>query len=481
MSAIIGRELELSLLQKTLKSDQAEFIAVYGRRRVGKTYLLTTFFHNKGAYFEFSGINDADLKTQLKSFCSILARTFDMQITKMPKDWLDALDLLLQQINLLAKDQKIILFFDELPWIATPKSNFLSALDNLWNRYLSRMPHVILVVCGSAASWMLDNIISNTGGLYGRLTRKLHLLPFTLQETKQLLASRNIELDHKQIIELYMTMGGIPKYLAQIEPGKSVTQTISEQFFTRVGYLAGEFHKLYASLFKNYEKHIKIVRVLAKSHSGFTRDELLDKAGIGTGGTASKILRELEESGFILHFGCYNSKKALAKYRLIDQYSLFYLKWIEPHERQLFATDQANYWLQQINSNAWQSWCGYAFENICLLHLDKIQDALGLRGIHVTAHTWYLKGDHNKTGAQIDLLLDRADNCMNLCEIKFYNQVFEITKPYAEELNAKKEIFRMGTNSKKSLFTTIISTYGIQDNARARESVQSQVTIEALF
>lgn len=482
INPIIGRKKELEQLEKAVDSSSSEFIAVYGRRRVGKTFLISSFFKDKGIYFEFTGIKDATRKTHLKRFTKVLSSVFsDDETIKTPTDWFEALDLLYEKIKDVSPKEKITIFFDELPWISSAKSNFLQALDHFWNVYFSRMNNVILVVCGSAASWMIDNVISNTGGLYGRLTIKIHLMPFTLAETMEFLHSKRIDLDKKQIIELYMAMGGIPKYLSQAEPGKSTTQIIDQQFFTPNGFLSNEFNNLYSSLFNKYEQHIKIVKVLAKNKSGLVRKELLEQAGIITGGTASKILRELEDSGFIMHLDCYPNNTKFAKYRLIDQYSLFYLKWVEPTEKLRYTNSLSNYWVEQSNTNAWIVWCGYAFENICLIHADKIQNAMGLRGIRVKWSIWYVKGTNENLGAQIDLVLDRADNCINLCEIKFYNTEFQLTKKYGEELNKKKEIFREKNKCKKSLFTTLITTYGVNENASAHTYIQSQVTMDSLF
>lgn len=481
-SQIIGRKLEMNLLQKAVNSDQAEMIAVYGRRRIGKTFLISTYFKDKGIYFEFTGIKDASRSTHLKRFIKILATTFlDDEVPSTPKDWFEALDLLYEQVKAVSQKNKVILFFDELPWIASAKSNFLQAIDHFWNLYFSRMKNVIVIVCGSAASWMIDNVISNTGGLYGRLTHKIHLLPFTLRETKDFLVAKNNELDEKQIVELYMAMGGVPKYLAQIENGKSAAQTINQQFFTVTGFLATEFNNLYSSLFNKYEQHIRVVRVLARSKNGLTRKNLLEQAELVSGGAATKVLRELEDSGFIMHMDSYPHNTKLAKYRLIDQYSLFYLKWVEPTDKLRHTGGLDNYWIGQSNTNAWIIWCGYAFENICLTHVDKIKKALGLEGIVVQAHIWNFNGTDENPGTQIDLVLDRADKCINLCEIKFYNTEFQLTKKYGEELNHKKDIFRQRNNCKKTLFTTLITTYGVSESLYANTYIQSQVTIRDLF
>lgn len=437
---------------------------------------------NKGVYFEFTGIKDANRKTHIKRFIKVLSAAFFIDAAiKTPSDWFEALDLLYEQIKLVPKTDKVILFFDELPWIASAKSNFLQAIDHFWNLYFSRMNNVILIVCGSAASWIIDNIISNTGGLYGRLTRKIHLMPFTLAETKNFLNSRYIDLDQKQIIELYMAMGGIPKYLLQAEVGKSVAQIIQQQFFTTTGFLANEFNNLYSSLFNKYEQHVKVVKALAKNKDGLTRKELLEQVGIISGGSKTKVLRELEDSGFIMHLDCYPDNYKFAKYRLIDQYSLFYLKWVESTEKFRHTSSLDNYWIEQANTNSWLVWCSYAFESICLMHISSIQNALGLKGITVKAHTWHFKGNNAEQGAQIDLVLDRADKCVNLCEIKFYNTEFQLTKQYGEHLDKKKEIFRSHTKCKKSLFTTMISTYGIVDNIHANTYIQNQVIMDSLF
>ncbi len=479
---VIGRQSELNLLQKIQLSTQAEFLAVYGRRRVGKTYLITTFFKDKGVFFEMTGLKDGDQKTQIRIFTQELGNAFlDGKTPEPPTNWMGALELLRLQVEKIPSHQKVILFFDELPWIATAKANFLGALDHYWNRYFSRMSHIILIVCGSAASWMIDHIVSNTGGLYGRLTHKMRLEPFSVAETEQYLIANHVQLDRKQIIELYMSIGGVPKYLNQVEPGQSTAQFINKQFFSGTGYLLGEFNKVYSSLFKDYEKHIHIVRALSKNPNGLDRTELLKKSGLESGGAVSKILRELEESGFICKVNFFQTRKSLSKYRLIDQYSLFYLQWVESIEKTTLYNPNTNYWNQQVNSQAWKVWCGYAFENICLLHVEKIVQALGLGGVQVKAFVWYVRGGSAKKGAQIDLLLDRADGCINLCEIKYADQAFELTKKYAEELEQKKEIFRLETGCKKSLFTTLITTRGLVQNRYVTQFVQAQATMDVLF
>lgn len=397
------------------------------------------------------------------------------KIITTPKSWFDAFTLLRQQIETTPKNKKIIIFFDELPWFVTPRSEFLQSLEHCWNRYLSRMNNVLLIVCGSAASWMIENIINNRGGLHGRLSKEIRLMPFNLAETERFLQANRVNLPRKDILEIYMAMGGVAKYLTQALPGKSAAQIINDVCFTRNGYLFKEFEKLYSSLFENFTKHIEIVKQLAKKKSGFTRSDLLKKVNLPSGGTTTKILTELEESGFIIKIPLYKKKQTSWIYRLNDEYSLFYLDWIESAPNTSLQGVEQDYWLKKRTSRRWSTWSGYAFESICLKHVDRIKQALGISGVSTVTTTW------QNENAQIDLVIDRADNCINLCEIKFCNTEFVIDQAYAEKLNKKKDHFRDDTKTKKALLTTIITPYGAKQNKHYLACIDNQLTVDDLF
>jgi uncharacterized protein len=334
---LIGREKELGIFKRLLQSKKAEFLAIYGRRRIGKTYLVNQFFKDKGIYFTITGSKKASKKKQLKNFHDEFLAIFgdNYNHTLAPSDWSDAFQRMQKTLKSLNTSKKIILFFDELPWLATPRSDFLSALEYIWNQHLSRMDNVILVICGSAAAWMIKKVIHDKGGLHGRLSAQIALQPFHLNEIEKLLFSQNVNLNRKQILNLYMAFGGVAKYLTYIPPGLSSSQIINELCFSPTGSLFLELSHLYGSLFDNPENHIKIIKALAKKRDGIDQKTLLEQVDLKYGGFSTSILNELEESGFITSVPEIRKSKKLRKYRLIDEYSYFYLTWIEKVKSQI--------------------------------------------------------------------------------------------------------------------------------------------------
>ncbi|NGX33986.1 MAG: hypothetical protein K1060chlam1_00330 [Candidatus Anoxychlamydiales bacterium] len=480
-NSIIGRKDEKKLLEKLYRSQRAEFLAIYGRRRVGKTFLVREFFKDKGVLFEITGSYNVRNSDQLQNFHTEFCALFKNESgSDLPKNWKEALNRIKTSIKKIDKKQKIILFFDELPWLASSKSDFLSALDYMWNRHFSTMPNVLLIVSGSAASWMISNVINNTGGLYGRLSAHLRLLPFNLSETEEYLIAHGIELTKKQICEIYMITGGVPKYLSYLEAGKSATINIHELCFKPQSPLLTEFYKLYHSLFKNAEIHLQVIRVLSKKRRGLTRLELLKEANLSTSGRTSEVLQELEESGFIMTMPEIGKKLREMRYYLNDEYSLFYLNWIEPEKGILLQGVEKDYWIKRQVTPSWRSWAGFAFENLCLKHVSQIKDALQIGGVSTTSGYWKAMVNGKKE-IEIDLVIDRADNCMNLCEIKFYNVEFVVTKTYAKELMKKKALFYERTKTKKALFITLITPYGVRENVNFLDAVENQLSVEALF
>lgn len=480
---IIGRKEEISILQEIYESVDPQFLAIYGRRRIGKTFLISEFFKNKGVYFEITGMKEGDTHEQLFQFAYEFSRQFNEgERIPAPKNWAEAFNLLHEAVEKVEKETKVILFFDEVPWLASPRSKFLNALEHFWNRYLSRSKNVILIICGSSASWMIRNIINNKGGLHGRVTRKIRLLPFTLSETEEYLKSRHIDLDRKQIIDIYMAMGGVPKYLSYVARGKSATQIINDVCFTLNGGLFNEFDNLYKSLFENYEHHIAIVKVLAKFGGGLAKEEILKKVKLPSGGSSSRIIDDLVNAGFLIYVPSFH-KKVGGIYRLIDEYSLFYLTWIAEGLPIGLESVDSEYWIKKQGTAKWNTWSGTAFESLCLKHIQKIKKALGISGISTVESGWrYVppKASHEQ-GAQIDLVIDRADKCINLCEIKYSESEFVIDKSYAESLQKKKRIFKERTQLNKTLFTTMITTYGIKKNMHSLSVIDNQLIMEDLF
>lgn len=482
-SNIAGRHDEIAIFDKISASSESEFIAVYGRRRVGKTFLVKEFF-DKLICFEIAGIYKASLQDQLANFATSLGKSSGLGITpQKPSSWQEAflqLENYLESPRLNEKKGKQVVFIDELPWLNTPRSKFLPALEHFWNSYGSRQKKLILVVCGSAASWMIQNIVRSRGGLHNRLTRQIRLLPFSLSETEEYLKKRKIKLTRFQIVELYMAFGGVPYYLKQAEPGMSVAQIIDSTCFTKNGILSYEFEKLFTSLFEESHFHTKIVELLAKKSKGITRNELLNEAKISSGGTASRILNELEESGFIESFVPFGKTAKDLLFRLSDEFTRFYFDWIKPLGKK---SPGAGHWLTRQNQPAKNTWAGFTFETICLKHVQKIKNALGIAMVETTESAWRYRptGDSPLPGTQIDLLIDRRDATINLCEVKFSNSEFVIDAKYANNLRRKIEVFKSVTGTKKNVFLTMITTFGMAKNAYSMELVAGSITLGDLF
>lgn len=472
---LIGREQEKAILERALQSQMAEMVAVIGRRRVGKTFLIRSVYADK-IRFEISGVQNATLKEQLNNFHFQLKSVFgEFAPAQTPKTWQNAFFALMTCWDNAPITQQNVIFFDELPWLASPKSGFLSALTFFWNMWAVKK-NIIVVICGSAASWMIQKVVEDKGGLHNRITKRIDLKPFTLGETELFLKSRYINLDRYQILQLYMAIGGIPHYLNEVVRGKSAIQNIEELCFSPSGLLHSEFNRLYFALFDNAAHHISIIRALAQKKSGMSRTEILEATNLPEGGGSSLLINELESSGFITAFQSFEKKKKDLIYRLTDEYSLFYLKFIENQSNQGINT-----WQHLSQTQSFKSWCGYAFESICLKHIHQIRKALGITGIYSEASTFYQKGRDSTKGVQIDLLLNRNDNVINLFEIKFYAEPYVFTPQQADNLRQKAMLFKHYTQSKKQVFLSFISTYGISENENSLGLLDNSISLNHLF
>lgn len=476
MKTLIGRIDEKKILEKTLLSDEAELVAIYGRRRVGKTYLIRQVFKSS-IILEFSGVHNATLKQQLTNFRNKLSEVMNLPvIQEVPASWTEAFEMIKKYSEPLLKKRKCVIFLDEFPWLSTPKSGFLTAFEYFWNSWGTKQDNLILTICGSAASWMIQKVVNNKGGLHNRITKKIRLLPFTLAETKEYLESRSVKLDLYQIVQLYMAMGGIPHYLKEVTPGLSAAQNIDVLCFTKDGLLKNEFNNLYQSLFAEADKHIAVVKALAGKPAGLTRKEIIIACGLSSGGRTTLLLDELIESGFITAYIPYEKNVRDNIYKLSDEYSAFYLKYIENGR----ATGTGT-WVKLSANPTWKSWSGMSFESICLKHIYEIKVALGISGVYTEESIWRYVPGKNKPGAQIDLLLDRNDFCISICEMKFSSTEFLIDKAYAMELKNKIDVFQQKTNTRKTLFLVMVTTFGTKQSIHKTGLVQNDITLEDLF
>jgi AAA+ ATPase superfamily predicted ATPase len=472
---VIGRHKEKQIFQRLLTSDQTELLAVYGRRRVGKTYLIREYF-KENMVFEFTGAYEADAQIQLHNFFNEFQRAVTDPNLK-PKDWTTAFKYLSDYLYTLENSPtKNVVFLDELPWLDTARSGFLSAFEYFWNQHGSRMKNLLLIVCGSSASWIIQKLINAKGGLYNRITQRIELKPFNLAETEEYLVSRNLKFTRYQIIQLYMAIGGIPFYLKHINPSLSVNQVIDQMCLMHGGILTNEFKPLFQSLFKNADAHISIIKSLAKSPYGLNRTKLLETTKIPNGGTFLRTIENLVDCGFIVELKPFGKKNKDTIFRLIDFYSHFFIKFIDGK-----VSNRPNVWEGLSNSPEFKAWTGYAFENLCLKHTNQIHKKLGIDGVHTELSSWAFKGNEEIDGAQIDLIVDRKDGIIHLCEAKFTSSEFVISKEYASKLRQKRAIFGHVTKTKKSVVSTLLSTYTATQNKYYSEEIHSEINLEDLF
>jgi AAA+ ATPase superfamily predicted ATPase len=472
VSILIGREEEKARLKSLLNSTSSEFVAVYGRRRVGKTFLIRETLSSHFS-FQLTGMYNVSLQQQLFNFHTELLKYGAKTGSPVADSWFIAFQ---QLIALLQKSRakKKVVFLDELPWLDGRKSNFIPALEHFWNSWASARKDIILIVCGSAASWITNKLINNKGGLHNRVTQKIKLNPFTLRECELFLQSKKIKWNQYQVMEIYMAIGGIPYYLNALQPGLSAAQNIDRLCFHTTGLLKNEFQNLYASLFKKYTNHLLVTGILSKKLKGLTREEIIQLSKLPNGGGITKVLNELEESGFIRKYQPFNKKLKNSLYQLTDFYTLFYYHFIKGK-----TAIPANYWMSIYDSPKHRAWSGYAFEQVCQAHSEEIKKELGISGIQTSEATW--KSSTSVNGAQIDLLIDRRDQVINICEMKFSINEFTIDKKYAANLRNKIGAFKTETKTRKSVFLTFITTYGVRSNEHADGLIQNNITMNALF
>lgn len=472
----IGRAKEKEVLFEALHSNESEMVAVIGRRRVGKTYLVREMYAEH-LDLEVTGIQHASMKEQIQNFMLELKKTFEWYpFTKTPKNWLAAFHLLSNCLDSYEKDGKKVVFLDELPWFSTHKSGFIAALGWFWNSWATRRNDVVLVICGSAASWMIQKIVNDTGGLHNRITKRIFLMPFDLAETESYLKSRNINLERYHILQLYMALGGIPHYLKEVKPGKTAAQNIEAICLNPSGLLFKEFERLYPALFEFSENHIAIIRALAASNKGLTRREIIELTVLQDGGGTSRFIEELKASGFISMYYPFESQKKELYYRLTDEYSLFFLKFMEN------MTDIGeDAWIKLSETQTYKVWAGYAFENICLKHIAQIKKALGISGVYSQTSSYYKKASKTNSGIQIDLLIDRNDKVINLCELKFYHDTWSLSQKDRKDILDKVALFKNLSKTKKQVFFTVITTFGIKPNEHSLGSVDNAFSMDVLF
>lgn len=474
MKKLIGREREVQELQRCLQSDQSEFVIVYGRRRVGKTFLVDEYF--KQTYdFSFVGGHKLSVKKQLRNFAKAIKKYAKLSTLPKYETWSDAFDALTDFIESIEDNRKKVIFIDEMPWIDTPNSDFVEEFENFWNGWAARRRDILLVASGSATSWMIDKLIENQGGLHCRITSSIYVRPFSLCEVEQYLQMKKCTWDRYQIVQAYMILGGVPFYWSLLDTRISLVQNIDRLFFQKNAILKIEFDELYNALFTNADNYIKIVELLANNKEGLTRSQISEHTKI-EGRSLTAILKNLERCDFVIKYTQFGNKSRDAIYRLSDFYTLFYLKYVNTNN----SLDE-QWWSKNFLSHSIEIWQGQTFELVCLLHTEAIKKKLGISGISTEISSWrYTPKDSTEKGAQVDMVISRADRTINLCEMKFAVGQYQITKEYAEKMRNRLELFRTKTKIKSSLVQIMVTTFGVASGVNS-SVVQQEVIMDDLF
>ena len=468
---MVGRIAEQAELRALLDNSESVFAAVYGRRRVGKTYLVRKTFGNHFA-FDHVGLSSGKMSDQLESFRNSLIAHGHRKCPVL-KSWIGAFEELKKLLDR-GKSTKKIVFIDELPWMDTSKSRFIPAFEHFWNSWAAWRNDIVLIVCGSATSWLLNKVINSKGGLHNRVTKRIRLEPFTLAECEQLSAEKGLALDRHQIAECYMVFGGVAYYWSLLEKGLSVAQNIDRLFFSQNGALRGEYQELYKSLFRLPEPYSRIVCALGTRKVGMTRSAVAEAAGLNDNGALTKYLEELEQCGFVRKYLAFGKIGKDALFQLVDNFTLFYFCF-----RTAIQRGAENYWLEKLDAQSHVVWTGLAFERVCLLHVQQIRIALGISGVATNVCSWS-GADENGRRAQIDLLLDRNDRVITLCEMKFADEAYALTKKDIESLRHKRAAFRFATGTRRAVHLTMVTAEGLEHNSY-RNEIQRELTLDDLF
>ena len=476
---LIGRKKEQKEFMRLYNSDESEMVVVYGRRRVGKTYLVNQVFAETGFTFKVTGLYKSKLPRQLENFTLALKEYFDDEQIPQPKSWMEAFEKLKEYLLKSKQRGKKVLFFDELPWMDTKGSKFLEAFEWFWNSWGCAREDLLLIVCGSATNWIINKLFKHKGGLYNRAGTKMFIRQFTLAETEQYLKKKGIEYERYDIAQIYMMMGGIPYYLKQLEPGRTLADNIDNCFFRTNGKLWDEFDNLYETLFAESEIYVRIVEALAGKMIGLTREEIISITKLPDNGMTSKALKDLVKCGFVRSYQYYGHKTKSQTFQLADFYTMFYFKFV----RDNYGQDE-HFWTHLLDNPKKNAWLGYGFEQLIKDHIEQVKNALGIGAVLTTQSCWFAEkrdiADEGIDGAQIDLLIDRRDKAINICEAKFYSSEFVIDKEYSHKLRNKIAAFKSVVKTRKALVPTMITTFGVKRNAYSG-NVQQEVVLDDLF
>lgn len=474
---MIGRKKELALLNSLCEEEKSKLVVVHGRRRIGKTFLVDYMFqtHRKDClFFKFTGSADQNSSVQKDYFVEAIYEWFKVEPSKPIEKWHEVFIFLKRTIEAEIKEKnhqgKVIVFIDEVAWIDKHnKAGFLSAFGHFYNTYIEKNNNLIVILCGSNASWIKNKILKDTSGpLYHRVDVEIPLYPFDLQETKEyLIKEKRFDIDDKSVVDIYMILGGVAKYLSYLDSKLSIAQNINKLFFSLHAPLYSEYEALFKSLF--YDKssnHRKIMDLLISKQSGFEMMEIEKLLKEIKSSTLRVNIEELIDTGFIKPIARYAHASRNTKYIACDPLCNFFIKWVQPLSKNDIAS-LIDYFETKSTSHDYIIWQGFAFEMVMISNIELYLKARGLSsGVKSIGYWDYTTQSEDESGAQIDILIEYIGNTYDIVECKYYNDEFIIDKAYAKNIQNKKEMFiKYGIKNKKfDLKVVMLTTYGTKIN-----------------
>lgn len=468
MDKIIGREQEYEKITTYLNSRRAEFVAIYGRRRVGKTFLVRSYFKDKFDFYT-TGVIDGTREEELAVFYNSLC---DYGYTgSQPKNWIETFYALYTLLKTKKRRKRCVVFIDELPCFDTQHSGFVRAFGHFWNNYASRLGNIFLVVCGSATSWIVRNIIDNRGGLHNRITHEMHIHSFNLHDTELFFKAHKAKWTQLAITQMYMALGGVPYYLEMIDFGRSVAENIDALFFAPDAELRREYGRLFKSLYRHPDQYMEIIALLSENKSGLTRKEISERLKLNSGSHLSNMLDDLVNCDFLRRYSN-GTKRNSCIYQVVDFYTLFY------HQFCKQKTSDKMLWQHSINTPKQNTWYGLAFERICLCHVWQILYALHLDTVRTECFSWRSSTSPDKV--QIDLVIDRIGGQTCICEIKYSQSEYNLTSAEETKIRNRIATYSGEMKPKDGVIGILITTFGLA-NKQATDTIQHIVTLNKLF
>jgi uncharacterized protein len=470
-AGFIGREYELNLLNTIGGSGEASIIIMYGRRRIGKTELLEQAFRNRNI-LKFEGIEGLAEVDQLKHAVKQLAGYVgDVFLDKLVlESWGEFFQLLAKY----TEHGQWTIYLEELQWLANYKSALIAELKYVWDNYFRHNPQLIIILCGSAPSFMLDKVV-HSRALYNRSQYEIHLRELDITEAKALLHKRQC----REVFDAYLTVGGIPEYLKRLNKDSSVYLSLCQQSFLPEGFFLCEYEKIFTSGLAD-NKHYRQMIALLSQQRFMTRKQLMTALKLPSGGTVTQLLTDLEKAGFIEKYHPFNlgENTLLARYAIADNYLQYYFKFIHPLKNKIQHGDFKNNPMMGIKSDSYAKWLGFAFERWCRKYHTKIATILGFSAVQYNAGVFFNRGtEQAKPGYQIDLVFDRMDNVYTICEIKYLRD--KVGTHIIPELERKCALFPNKRN--KTIHKVLICTEGADQALLASCYFDNIITYDQFF